>query len=502
MPRQPRYTPGYDNDQSFSNWLKDNWKFVHNIGEFIGNTAYTGWYAAFNLVEVPKEEKFWYFIQKAQEAAALFTGGSLPDGDLEEKFPESTRKCTCSKQGGQLVAAIDTGTIDEDFFGSSWEAKEILDINDGGDTSFCTYKKVNGDIATEYVANDGSDLFAVTWYIKPQPGGVCCGEVLEPPPKPPAPPKVRLDPSGEIEGCENYVELTLLDTYIDKFGMAWNKYSVMERCKDDWCYWETPDGPYRTTRQRFNGRPHDCNEFPYPYPVIPSCPEGIKDNGLSEITYTVDVGCSWNEDKEEYEEQYDRTIKETSNSFLGLAQRMDALAWMINTAALIPYKDCNVKPELEGDWRTISFISDETSPEGRNRLRKRFRYRSTSAIDLDGLVDHWKDFTFAAGAVCVQHSGASWGTPQVWAASVDEGKRVIRHAAREAGLNPDQIGQWRVSGSRNPRFGMPGTMRVNTKGGYYWITARLDQDGRPRCSRPCSTHKGRGSTETRKVYRF
>ena len=167
-------------------------------------------------------------------------------------------------------------------------------------------------------------------------------------------------------------------------------------------------------------------------------------------------------------------------AFDSLMRRVDALSELMQ--AHLGYKTpiCGKpKPLLEGDWRTISFISDDVSPEGKSRLRKRFRYRSSSGVGLDGLVDHWKDFSFSAGAVIVQHKGASWGTPQVWASSIDEGKRVIRHAGGEAGIDPDQVGEWRVSGSDNPRYGMPGTMRVNTSGGYYWITERLDSDGRP-----------------------
>ena len=136
-------------------------------------------------------------------------------------------------------------------------------------------------------------------------------------------------------------------------------------------------------------------------------------------------------------------------------------------------------PELLGDWRTISFISDEVSPYGHSRLRKRFRYRSTSGLGLPGVIDHWKDFVWSAGPVCVQHADASWGTPQCWASSIDEGKRVIRHAAGEAGIDPDQDGRWVVSGSHSARVGVSGTMRVRTKGGYYWITARDGSERRP-----------------------
>ena len=159
--------------------------------------------------------------------------------------------------------------------------------------------------------------------------------------------------------------------------------------------------------------------------------------------------------------------------------RLDAIAELLQPLKSWKQPICNEKPKLEGDWRTISFISDQTSPYGSARLRKRFRYRSRSGTDLPGLVNHWKDFVWQAGPVCVQHSGCSWGTPQVWAASVDEGKRVIQHAGREAGIDPSEVGKWTVSGSSNPRFGVSGTMRVNTKGGYYWITERLGSDNRP-----------------------
>jgi hypothetical protein len=160
--------------------------------------------------------------------------------------------------------------------------------------------------------------------------------------------------------------------------------------------------------------------------------------------------------------------------------RLDAVAQLLQPLKDYKQPICPVeRPEKVGDFRTISFISDETSPDGGNRLRKRFRYRSQSGADLGSVVDHWKNFTFAAGPTCVTHSGSSLGTPQVWAASADEGKRVIQHAGAEAGVNPDQVGKWTISGSDNPRYGMPGTMRVNTKGGYYWITARLDSNNRP-----------------------
>ena len=163
-----------------------------------------------------------------------------------------------------------------------------------------------------------------------------------------------------------------------------------------------------------------------------------------------------------------------------IIDRVDAVAELLQPLKDFKQPICPPeRPQLQGDFRTISFVSDEESPNGNSRIRKYFRYRSQSGLGLGELVDYWKAFTWQAGPVCVIHAGASWGTPQVWAASIDEGKRVIRHAAGEAGLDPDQVGEWRISGSDNPRFGMPGTMRVNTTGGFYWITERLGSNSRP-----------------------
>ena len=140
---------------------------------------------------------------------------------------------------------------------------------------------------------------------------------------------------------------------------------------------------------------------------------------------------------------------------------------------------CRDTPTLEGDYRTISFRSNETSPYGKSRLRKRFRYRSISGNDLSAVVDHWKDFTWEGGPYRVRWVGNTWRTPEVWAASEAEGQRVILHAAREAGFDPLEGGEWRTRLSSSPRLGVPSSLKVDTTGGYYWITARDGSDQRP-----------------------
>jgi hypothetical protein len=141
------------------------------------------------------------------------------------------------------------------------------------------------------------------------------------------------------------------------------------------------------------------------------------------------------------------------------------LAWKTPTCG-------NEKPALEGQWVTTRWISDEKMVDSGRRLRKLFRYRTKSTRDLGQLSSYWATFTWRAGPVCVRHTGAWWGDPQVWAKSPQEGERVIRHAAAEAGIDPDKTGEWAVSSSRSPRYGMSGTMKILQKEGFPWVASR------------------------------
>ena len=160
--------------------------------------------------------------------------------------------------------------------------------------------------------------------------------------------------------------------------------------------------------------------------------------------------------------------------------RLDAIVELLQAHKNFKQPTCDKeRPELKGSWRTISFRSTEPSPYGSACIRKRFRYRSLSGIGLGELVDHWKDFTWTTGAVCVTHKGHTWGTPQVWAVTADEGKRVIQHAAREAGFDANQVGKWGISYSSSSRYGVSLPVKVDTTGGYYWITNRDGSNQRP-----------------------
>lgn len=116
-------------------------------------------------------------------------------------------------------------------------------------------------------------------------------------------------------------------------------------------------------------------------------------------------------------------------------------------------------------------------------LRKRFRYRDQNGGTLAEHTAHWRGFTWQAGPVCVIHKGAAWGVPQVWAATAEEGKRVIRHAGQIAGIDPDAVGEWIITGSRSNRYGRTGTMAPRELGGgLISVTKRSGPSGPPEVS--------------------
>jgi hypothetical protein len=121
----------------------------------------------------------------------------------------------------------------------------------------------------------------------------------------------------------------------------------------------------------------------------------------------------------------------------------------------------------------------------RNRLEKVLSYRDLSGHTLETHTDHWRGFSWEAGPIVVSHEGAAWGTVKVWAVSAAEGKRVIRHAAEIAGLNPDAVGKWYTHSARNPRYGRTGTMVPKPlRNGAISVTMRPGPSGLPEVAVP------------------
>jgi hypothetical protein len=161
------------------------------------------------------------------------------------------------------------------------------------------------------------------------------------------------------------------------------------------------------------------------------------------------------------------------DAFEALSQQNTQIMAMLQQHMLWKTPICKPeKPALEGQWVTTRWMSDEKVVGSERRLRKLFRYRTKSTRDVGQLSAFWEDFTWRSGPVIVTHQGSWWGDPQVWAETEAEGKRVIRFAAGEAGIDPDQVGEWRISSSRAPRYGMSGTMRIQRFEGFPWVAKR------------------------------
>ena len=132
-----------------------------------------------------------------------------------------------------------------------------------------------------------------------------------------------------------------------------------------------------------------------------------------------------------------------------------------------------------GDAVTINWISDERSLASGDFLRKLFTYFDHNNSTLEATVAHWRNFTWQAGPVIVSCVGTQLGKPQVWAASEEEAKRVINHAAAIAGIDTSGA-EWLVAAPKSSRYGQPGLMRVQRGvGGVLGITKRGGPSGFP-----------------------
>tara|TARA_B100001059_G_scaffold236543_1_gene287654 strand:+ start:159 stop:1601 length:1443 start_codon:yes stop_codon:yes gene_type:complete len=430
---------------------------------------------------------WWFYFKDAVDSVAqLFSCIPPSEQDYEDAFGGDEIRCQCAEVAGELfLEYVDSlGVTQTVSQSSAADAKNIKTATVSGTDAVCTWDTVDGlDATSTYDIGTGT---RPVWYIIPTLNTRCCTGTPVVPPVQDYPQPYELPGDGGAT-CPN--EIYLLDSCVDRFGLVQNFYRVKEYKNDctqkqQYYYWESVRGPfvYPITGVSFEG--FSCDPIyapPHPHAAEPG-QFGVNQSnpGLSAVTYTLDVGCTYNPETEDFDKKFTYDVETTNGGILGLARRMDALAWMINNAALIPYTECSkCGPVLEGEWVTVRFESLENSPLGTRPLRKLFRYRSQSALDLGQKAAYWENFTWNAGAVCVQHKGAWWGTPQCWAANADEGKRVIRFAGLEAGIDPDVLGEWVISGSTDPRYGQPGSMRVAQVQGLEWVTSRQGPSGLP-----------------------
>lgn len=111
----------------------------------------------------------------------------------------------------------------------------------------------------------------------------------------------------------------------------------------------------------------------------------------------------------------------------------------------------------------------------RSTLQKRLSYRlpddgQSGYGNVDSMASHWNGFEWRCGPVVVKWLSDSFPQVQVWAASEEEGKRVVRHALAHMDA-PEEAGEWQVSVCSSNRYGRIATVRATI------VTARNGPSG-------------------------
>lgn len=469
-------------ERSALDWIQENGEQVKCLAFAAQDAVFSAYMAATHYE--PGGIVWWKFFSDSIDATAqLFACQPPPESVYEEAFEGENKHCQCAEVGGELFLDwLDVNGNRTTLSNSELvEAKQIKDTAIAGGIASCNWVTVEGeDKVATYDIQDGSRPI---WYIVPTLNTECCNGTPNVPVVQPLPPPYII---GDYEGnCG--AEVQLLDSCVDRYGLTQNFYFVIDRqaCNgggtSQYFYWESVRGPYIWSA--FNNNGHEgftCRTKyapPHPHAANSDNQVGSVISGLGEVQYHLDVGCTYNPETDDFDTKYKYDVEATNDGIFGLSRRMDALAWMINNAQLIPYTSCAPKkPVLEGQWVTTRWESDQKMDHSGRRLRKLFRYRTKSTRDLGQLSAYWEDFTWHAGDVIVWHEGAWWGSPKVWAQSTEEGQRVIRHAASEAGIDPDQVGRWKSGSSHSPRYGMSGNMRILKKQGFPWVASRSGED--------------------------
>jgi hypothetical protein len=175
---------------------------------------------------------------------------------------------------------------------------------------------------------------------------------------------------------------------------------------------------------------------------------------LPGVLYRLTSVCELNANGDPISQAVERSIPEME-TFAGLDARLGALVDIAQGLKDFRQPICPTERfRPVGEMVSVNFQSSSDEVPAKDRVRKEFRYRDQNSHPESFHIDHWRSFSWLTGPVIVKSTGLSWGQPQVWAATADEGKRVIAHAAAAAGVDlTDPRHQWEVSTTASPRYG-------------------------------------------------
>ena len=431
----------------------------------------------------------WLAIDVGLQAAWYAVGcGDTPPPSIDIPNWPADQKCQKVSAPSQLWyrKTLYDGNQQVYEFGSEYGALEVVNVVRITDRKARIFYRDQDNVQQDFeVTSIEPCIFDA--YIVPRKNTYCVGQ--EPPVYPPngrdpiGPPIVV--PTDDLdEDCE--YTITPVNSYIDRFNVYWTQYHVTNddpvNCGTDFYYWGSQNGPYFCPKDGIRCEPPDATG-------------GGEYDDLSGTTYYLEGWCEdpaeWGQP--DWENVYLEYDIPQANPFLGLALRIDTLAQMLSDHILFKTPTCHEQLDLAPYWRSIRFESEEYTDRGNRRLDKLLRYRGAEPGDVDFLAGYWGDFEWTTGPVCVYHKGSPVGTPQVWADSEEEGKRVLRHAFGEAGFDADQIGQWGVSGSSDPRYGVRHKVKLKVVDGCWSATSRPGPGGWPEAGIALPDPYGSGS---------
>ncbi len=432
-------------------------------------------------------------------AGAVSNFGCSWDPQGPRGWPAGFEPKGCWKSSGNCIYLAE-GPGNNVRFGPMSEFISLTDTGvsgpNGGTEWECTFKVISGEIKKETGIFGPNEVSRYQLILSPEPGCSCI-EHRDSPAEPKPDPVTYED---EESGCTLNVQM---------LGWAERSPGVIEPVFDI-----TPVLP--EGRSDTYGRIGGCNFQPVIYaggpggpggptipPIYPPGGEGddwwkdaiagairgaaawavqellksLTQPRLDPAAFTFVAPCDYLDPATKEEKDYrvyewpdqDVYSRIVSNQAVLMEMLQQHLNWKTPT--------CNGTSTKGRYARSITFQSDENTDRGNRRCTKRLGYRSNTACELESLYAHWRNFSWETGPVIVGHSGSALGSPQVWAASVDEGKRVIQHAGREAGIDPNQIGEWSTGSSDSPRYGVSHTVKLMEVRGLWQATAREGPDG-------------------------
>lgn len=454
--------------RAIGDWLDDNWETIKCAASAAGGLAFS---AAVQLRSDPQSRmSSWWLLNNAIENVTNLVGCFVSEPEVQQYFPEVDKKCLCSEHPGQLIFDAwdrDGNVIKRNKYGLDEGTKRVIRqwVDEDSEEYVVTVETRNNETTQYSDAVYNKPGHTALWYIQPPPGSACCGQELPDPPDFPDPP---LPPIPPIEECTWTAKV--IDSYVDNNTMLWNKIYMTPSdpsCGDEFCYWEDARGPIYDV---------GCTMAP-PNPFQDTGSGGCNKT-IAGTTYEQAVPCTFDWEKLEYGTIL-KTEIESAPFMDATIARLDEIASMVDKVLRIQDVFCKQPLRLAPHWRSIRFEEKGMRPGSKRRIDKLLRYRGKEPGQLDALAEHWAEFEWDTGPVCVFHKGSPVGTPQVWADSEEEGKRVLRHAFREAGFDADQVGQWGVSGSANPRYGVRTRVELKVVDGCWSITSRPGPDGWP-----------------------